>query len=125
MEWALFGVALALVPIVIKLLIFLYHKEPISVESLVGQGELLMLTVGLAARALKDLTSVRRKRLFTTSVLFFSIVAMAGCSALFALDRNAAVLGQPRNVQVVVVVSLVLYPLAAVVSGACAARGAR
>jgi uncharacterized membrane protein YhhN len=115
-----------LVPIAIKILIFLYVREPISVEALIGQGELLVLTVGLAARALKDLIAMRgRKRLFRTSVLFFSFVATVGCSALFALDRNAAMLSLPRNVQVVVVVSLVLYPLAVVVSGACAARTER
>jgi hypothetical protein len=119
-------VALALVPVIIKVLIFAYHRVPISVESLIGQGELLMLTVGLAARALKDITSMSRsKRLFAMSVVFFSLVATVGCSALFALDRNAAVLGQPRNAEMVVVVSLVLYPLAVVVSRACAARGTR
>ena len=121
LKWLIFGVLVALLPILFNLLFALTVGAEVTAGRLIGRGELLLIAVGLCSTALGDLVlaehSVRSRfwrgaRLILTGTC---VVVIAASSFYFALvsDRYARQIAVSE--EAVVLISSTLY-LAAVIS---------
>jgi len=120
LRWLMFGVAFATLPLVLNLLLAATRNLPVSWEQLLGQGELLLVSAGVAASGAGELSGepVRQLRRFqiVLSGLAYIIVCLA--SVWFAGTATLRGADQPVNERVVAFGSLVVF-LSAIVNGAC------
>lgn len=123
LKWLIFGVLVALLPILFNLLFALTVGAEVTAGRLIGRGELLLIAVGLCSTALGDLVlaelSVRSRfwrgvRLILTGTC---VVVIAASSFYFALvsDRYARQIAVSDDA--VVIISSALYLTAVVCSG--------
>lgn len=123
LKWLIFGVLVALLPILFNLLFALTVGAEVTAARLIGRGELLLIAVGLCSTAMGDLVlaelSVRGRfwrgvRLILTGTC---VVVIASSSFYFALvsDRYARQIGVSDDA--VVIISSALYLFAVICSG--------
>lgn len=60
-RWAIFTVALALVPLLIALLALLTYSRPLSLTAITEHGELLLIAVAIGGSAIGELIAPRTK----------------------------------------------------------------
>lgn len=122
----MFSVALGLLPVFFNFLSLLTFGPELSWALLLGNGELLLLSVGLSAAALGDLIAVGREwEKFKIVLTASSAGNIALASFYFAAISQRSAEGEPTNGSVVAIVSLVLYALALACSGSCIAVAER
>lgn len=118
-KWLIFSVLLTLLPLVFNFLLALAFGPLPTPDYLVGNGQLLLLAVGLSTAALGNALSIRR---LSDAIRDWTVGACAANLALasffFAVVSVGNALG--ADVGYVLVVSLVLYGCAVFTSGICA-----
>lgn len=119
MRWLVCGILVGLIPTLVNFVIVLITPVSLSLSALVGRGELLMLSVGLAAGAIADvwhLRSARRPRKFA---LLLCLGLIFGTTIVFTVNAVAIAFEIPVFKEVVAVVSLIPYALSVLVSAGC------
>lgn len=122
LKWLIFGVLVALLPILFNLLFAITVGGELTVGRLIGRGELLLIAVGLCSTALGDLVLAElpvRSRFWRGARLVLTgmcVVVIAASSFYFALvsDRYARQIDVSE--EVVVLISSTLYAAAVISS---------
>lgn len=122
LKWLIFGVLVALLPILFNLLFAISVGAEVTVGRIIGRGELLLIAVGLCSTALGDLVLAElpvRSRFWRGARLVLTgmcVVVIAASSFYFALvsDRYARQIDVSE--EVVVLISSTLYAAAVISS---------
>ncbi len=126
LKWLLFGVFIGLFPVGFNGLFAAINDNPITWATLLGRGELLPLALGLSGSAVGDLLVTHRGwDAFKVGVSFFALAIIAYSAALYGHISFAVGEDTSADRELVVVVSLMLYAGAIVISGACTAMARR
>ncbi|WP_346533798.1 hypothetical protein [Micromonospora sp. DPT] len=110
-RWALFGVTIALTPIMTSGLTGITRSAEISYDRLVGRGELLLIAAGVAAAGIGELFGREETRLRTSRLVLVgvSILLILLTSYWFADIAAATQAKQPVDQHVVAEISTYLF----------------
>lgn len=116
----MFGVAFATLPLLLNVLLAMTRDLPMGWVQLLGQGELLLVSAGVAASGAGELSgeavaTLRRFQIFLSGSAYL-IVCIA--SVWFAGAATLKAAGQPVNESAVAHGSLIVF-VASIVTGAC------
>ncbi|WP_433825755.1 hypothetical protein ACQP2E_27030 [Actinoplanes sp. CA-015351] len=119
-RWLMFGVAFATLPLLLNLLLAVTSSREIGIGQLLGQGELLLVSAGVAASGAGELSgeaieALRRFQIFLSGAAYI-LVCIA--SVWFASTATLKAGGQKVNETAVANGSLVLFA-AAIITGMC------
>jgi len=121
-RWFLFGVVIALLPIIFNSLRLFTHGGSLTFGQLVGRGELLLVTAGISAKAIGELigssTSMKIPKIIAGGV---SLVILALASLYFADVAATYANNQTLDLSVISRMSLILFLTAVVSGGSCVA----
>lgn len=122
-KWAIFSVAVALMPLAFHAIQLAWRGNPFSIGAIIGHGELLLVSVAIAAAAIGDLQGNKHSTLGTVKLLstgFCFIVLLM--SSLFYADISACQLAdQVLQESMIKNVSLLCYAVTLVCGGCCVA----
>lgn len=131
LRWITFGVIISLVPILLVYLDLLFEKKPITIENLIGHGELIVITWVLTAGALGELIGSPAAHPFAkilfgciaviviiVAVYFFGVVAHAEILATNATAAPAK-LAAEQKVATIVSYSVWFFAFSLVPSAIC------
>lgn len=121
-RWFLFGVIVALLPVIFNYLHLRTRASSVSFDDIAGRGELLLVAAGIAATAIGDLlgssASMKVPKIIAGG---FSVIVL-GLASLYFADVAAAYLSnQNINAHIVSNTSLTLLLSAIVTGGSCIA----
>jgi hypothetical protein len=117
-RWLVFGVVIALLPLGFKYVVGLTDGPPPSTTTLLAHGELLLVSVAVAAAAVGELIGRGRRR------VVFKLLAGGGCVATILFSSLYFAVVSERTVahpEVVARMSMLLFGLTIVASGSCIA----
>ncbi|MEV6167649.1 hypothetical protein AB0L99_05405 [Streptomyces sp. NPDC051954] len=122
LHWLFFGVIFAVMPIIAGLLINASRLGSLGFWSLIGRGELLIVTAGLAAAAAGQIfTKKSSRRHLMSSFLAFSNIVIACLSSIVYANISAGLQeGDEINDGFVGVLSLVFFGITLVTAGSSA-----
>lgn len=122
LHWLFFGVIFAVMPIIAGLLINASRLGSLGFWSLIGRGELLIVTAGLAAAAAGQIfTKKSSRRHLMSSFLAFSNIVIACLSSIVYANISAGLQeGDKVNEGFVGVLSLVFFGITLVTAGSSA-----
>lgn len=122
LHWLFFGVIFAVMPIIAGLLINASRLGSLGFWSLIGRGELLIVTAGLAAAAAGQIfTKKSSRRHLMSSFLAFSNIVIACLSSIVYANISAGLQeGDKINEGFVGVLSLVFFGITLVTAGSSA-----
>ena len=85
-QWAVFGVAISLIPFGFRWVLFDVTSRPLALNELISQGELLLISTALAATAIGDVISVH-PRLQTRALIVggLSLITVITGASYYAL----------------------------------------
>jgi hypothetical protein len=85
LRWMIFNVVIALIPLAARAIIALFHKKPVSIEAILLDGELLLVTAAINAGAIGELIGTANKRgLYQIVVVGASMVSLIFSCLLYA-----------------------------------------
>lgn len=119
LRWLFVSVSVGLLPVGLNLVLALITEIHLSLSTLLGKGELLMLAAGLSIGAVVDLTlSEEPSRIRTAAI--WTCVAVAVCAVgVYGMVLTARTFSVEIVGFWVAVVSLVPYTLSVLVSSGC------
>lgn len=125
-QWLLFSVVVALVPILFGLTVLIFKGEDANLPAVVGRGELLILVSALCAAALGDLILSNGATIWAKLLCGGMNVFVLLMSALmFAAVSGASVSASDINPIAVTNVSLWVFLFSLLVCGSSVAASAR
>jgi hypothetical protein len=121
-KWFLFGVVIALLPILFNYFQLRARATPATFDDITGRGELLLVAAGIAAAAVGDLLGTG-PALKTLKVVAgaFSVIILMTASLFFADVAAGYIAGQKIDAHVVGNTSLILLACAVAAGGGCVA----
>jgi hypothetical protein len=120
LRWSLFSVIFAVLPVAFNALSAATRGEVAGYETLVGRGELLLVSVGISAAAAGELFG-QDERLLKSTRLFLvgmSFITVCIASLWFADIANLVRTNEYHNQHIVALGSTVVF-FCAIVTGAC------
>jgi hypothetical protein len=123
-RWTIFSVLLALVPLLVSALIRATRRQAADLDTILSNGELLLITVGLAGAAVGELIGSGRgvarpmRELISAGM---SVVILVVSALYFADVAAAKAAAQVVDSPLIASVSLGVYVAALISSGACIA----
>ncbi|WP_204298812.1 hypothetical protein [Actinoplanes campanulatus] len=119
-RWLMFGVAFATLPLLLNFLLAITSSREMGLDRLLGQGELLLVSAGVAASGAGELSgeaiaALRRFQVFLSGCAYLLVCT---ASVWFASTATLRAGGQKVNESAVANGSLVLF-LAAIITGMC------
>jgi len=121
LKWLFFGVLLALVPLGSGWILKLIVGSNSSLEALISQGELLLITAGLCAAGVGSLigsgSNLARAKIVSAGS---SIIILLLSALVFSFISNPGALSVQPDTEVIMVASILIYICAFFSSGACA-----
>jgi hypothetical protein len=120
LRWLMFGVLFATLPLVLNLLLALTRDLQVNWAHLLGQGELLLVSAGVAASGAGELSgeSVRELRRFQIVLSGSAYLIVCLASVWFASTATLRVAGQKVDESVVAYGSLIVFATS-IITGAC------
>jgi hypothetical protein len=116
--WILFSMGISLLPVVFNLLTLSGSQESPSVANVLGNGELLMVAIGLSGAALGELFGTSsQSEIARILITFFSFIN-AACAAFYYADTVSRGSQDPNAA---VIVSLVIFAVAVACGGSAVA----
>jgi hypothetical protein len=120
LRWLIFGVLLALVPLVFSWFCRLIFSEDASLKTLLSQGELLLITAALCAAAIGELLgSDDKQKNWKIISGGASLMILIFSALIFSVISNQSLFSTSPDIDAVKVASLIVYFCAFVSSGAC------
>jgi hypothetical protein len=122
MHWLFFGVIFAVMPILAGMLINASHGEGIGFWKLIGRGELLIVTAGLAAAAAGQILTKKtsHRRLIANVLAFGNIVIACLTSIVFANISSGLQSGDEIDRHTVGIQSLWFFGITFITAGTSA-----
>ena len=119
-RWLIFSVVLSLVPLGVSALIRATRGQAVTLESLLANGELLLIAAALTSAAVGDLLGGTGKRPVRELIAGGSCIVLLAVSALYFADVSAARASQSTiDLGLVRSISIVLFSCALLSSGSC------
>lgn len=120
LKWSLFGVVFAVLPIIFNLAHALTRRDDISFAALLSHGELLLVSVAVAAASVGELFGARREAFRRTRMILVaaSMILICLASGWFADIAAGIRAGEDLDDQLIAIGSLVMF-IFATISGAC------
>ncbi len=122
-RWAIFSVAVALLPLVFHALQLATRGKPVSVAAVTAHGELLLISVALAAAAIGDLLGSRNWTHSLSKLVSsgFCMLMLLLASFYYADICACRMGGQPIEDAVISKVSILSYLFTLICSASCVA----
>ncbi|MFI8914455.1 hypothetical protein ACIGW4_22945 [Streptomyces sp. NPDC053513] len=122
MHWLFFGVIFAIMPIVAGMLINASRGQGVGFWDLIGRGELLIVTAGLAAAASGQILTKKssNRKLFSNVLAFVNIVLACLTSIVFANISSGLQDGDVIDQHAVGVLSLWFFGITFLTAGSSA-----
>ena len=121
-KWFVFSVCIALMPIIFSFIVLSIQRNNVSLASLLGRGELLILASALCAAALGDLLMSKKAKPWARLICGGStLLSLVMSSLLFAAIAGTPAKGQELDLVLVRDVSLWLFLLSLITCGSSVA----
>jgi hypothetical protein len=123
LRWLMYGVAFATLPVLLNLVLAVTRNSSLSWEQLLGQGELLLVSAGVAASGAGELSgeSVPVLRRFQILLQGLAYIIVCLTSVWFADTANLLASQEQVNERAVAVGSLVIFGSSVLNGGCCVA----
>jgi len=120
-RWSLFSVTIALLPVVLNAFALMTRGQPMSYSAMVGNGELLLVSVAISAGAMGELIAAERQPFTGTWQLLIglSVVIVLLASAWFADIASAIRAGEYVSRHSIALGSTVVFACATLVGACC------
>ena len=119
--WVRSGIVVGLLPVFVNIVAILFTPLSWSLWTLIGRGELLMLSLGLSVGAVLDMPSVGMRETIRDRHSLMCISCIIGAAITYTGMVFARAYGDSPNEVVVSVVSLIVYGPSVYASARCVA----
>jgi hypothetical protein len=121
LKWLIFSVLLALLPLAYNCLHVLTRNGSLSLASLLGKGELLLIAASISAAAVGSLIGGSKDSLILKFVAGGGSVLLLGLTSLYYVDITLPAPGEILNAAVISWTSLAIFGLSVIAGAGCVA----
>lgn len=118
-EWLIFGIILALVPLGLYWLISYILNQSMSYEQTIAKGELFIIAAGLCGASLSKLLMLPKSKKYGVRLGLggISVVTLLLSAALYSIVSIPNLLRESPDVTATMITSTVIYVLALIING--------